>query len=599
MKIKNISGLACFLVLLLSMLFSGCEKEIDLESFTPTDPNMSLANDQLSVDKTEAIYKVGVTSNLPWRAKSNDAWITIIDGTDAGPTAKENMMSIKVAKNPTILPRSGTISVWITDKYQKTLTINQAAGDPPPIIKRNVYCKVGATGDGSSWLTPMSLSAAFALNLDAGDIIHIAAGTYNPENIVSGATGSAAADKTFEIKQNIVVIGGYPANATTGAVANPALNTTILDGNNTANHVITVAAPTAANQQVTITGITIQKGNTSVTTSSTTINGLAYSKTNGGGIIIGKAVLELNKCIITDNTGWAGGAGIYAFTNATVTLRESVLKNNTISSTAANGGGMMFEKQSNLYVYDSNISANGAGSFAGALYQYTGAFHIYNSTINGNGAGFVGSGTTGKAYGGIYLREGTGEIVNSTIHGNTASNIGGAIGVFGTAAAPANLQVISCTITGNRVKSTSASGGGIYLNAADVTVNIYNSIISGNTKGATGVETVSDMDGIAAASYTKKSSIIGAQVFDANGLALSGVTFDPVSMLGSLSNNGGVTLTVKLLGASNPATTNGMTASQLTTLGSALGTPVPASIITLDQIGGSRTSKAYIGALAQ
>jgi hypothetical protein len=41
--------------------------------------------------------------------------------------------------------------------------------------------KVGATGDGSSWLTPMSLSAAFALNLDAGDIIHIAAGTYNPE----------------------------------------------------------------------------------------------------------------------------------------------------------------------------------------------------------------------------------------------------------------------------------------------------------------------------------------------------------------------------------------------------------------------------------
>jgi hypothetical protein len=72
-----------------------------------------------------------------------------------------------------------------------------------------------------------------------------------------------------------------------------------------ANHVITVAAPTAANQQVTITGITIQKGNTSVTTSSTTINGLAYSKTNGGGIIIGKAVLELNKCIITDNT-WMG-----------------------------------------------------------------------------------------------------------------------------------------------------------------------------------------------------------------------------------------------------------------------------------------------------
>jgi hypothetical protein len=163
----------------------------------------------------------------------------------------------------------------------------------------------------------------------------------------------------------------------------------------------------------------------------------------------------------------------------------------------------------------------------------------------------------------------------------------------------ANLQIISCTITGNMVKSTSASGGGVYLNAADVTVNIYNSIISGNTKGATGTGTVSDVEGVAAAVWTKKSSVISAQVFDFNGTAVTSVSFDPVTMLGNLTSNGGTTSTVKLLGASNPATTNGMTASQLITLGNSLTTIVPSTIITLDQIGGSRTAKPYIGALAQ
>lgn len=174
------------------------------------------------------------------------------------------------------------------------------------------------------------------------------------------------------------------------------------------------------------------------------------------------------------------------------------------------GGSPFFLKQSDLYVYSSSISTNGEGGFAGALYQYTGSFHIYNSTINGNGAGFIGSTTTGKAYGGVYLREVTGELVNCTIHGDTSSNNGGGIGVFGTAAAPANLHIISSIVTGNMVKNASALGGGLYMNAADVTVNIHNSIISGNTRGTTGTGTASDVEGVAAAGWTKKPSVIGS-----------------------------------------------------------------------------------------
>ena len=477
MKHQHIGSLAASLILCLIALFTGCKKEIELESFSAKDPSIVLTTNAVNVDKEEQNYEIKMTSNLPWRTKANVDWITVDQSTLAGSGEKEAIIKIKIGKNPTIQPRTGTVSVWITDTYQKNFTVNQAAGDPPPLIKRNLYVKVGASGDGASWATPISLSAALAMNLDEGDMIHIAAGTYQPELAVTGGSATVAGDKTFEVKQNIKLIGGYPANASTGATADPSVNTTILDGNNTANHVLTISAPSVSGQQVNISGITIQKGNTSTSTSNTTINGLAFPKTNGGGIIVGRAAVELVKCIITDNTGWSGGAGIYAFTNAKVTLRESVVKNNTISSTGANGGGLHMEKQSDLFVYSSSISTNGAGGFAGALYQYTGSFHIYNSTINGNGAGFVGSTTTGKAYGGIYLREGNGELVNCTVHGNTSSGIGGGIGVYGTAAAPANLQIISSTVTGNMVKSTSALGGGLYMNAADVTVNIHNSII--------------------------------------------------------------------------------------------------------------------------
>lgn len=599
MNAKNISGKAWLFLLLFSMLFGACEKEIELESFTPTEPNLTLNSDVLNAPKLEGSYQLDIKSNLPWRAKSNVDWISIDGATDAGATGTETLIKFKIAKNPTITARTGTLEIWITDSYRKTLTVNQEAGDPPPIIKRNVYVKVGGTGDGSSWSTAMSLSAAFALDLSEGDFIHIAAGTYQPEKEVTGGSAATAADKTFEIKQNINVIGGYPANASTGAVANPDAYATILDGNNTANHVITISAAPVANQKVSIKGVTVQKGNTSTSTSSVTINGLAYSKTNGGGVIVGRSNVEFDQCILTDNTCWAGGAAIYAFTNATVTFRSSIIKNNTTSSTGANGGGLFFEKQANLYIYNSTISANGAGGFAGALYQYTGSFHIYNSTINGNGAGFVGSTTTGKAYGGVYLREGNGEFVNCTITANTASNIGGGIGVYGTAAAPANLQIISSTITANQIKNGSALGGGLYLNAVDATVNIYNSIVSGNTRGTSGTGTASDVEGVAGSAWTKKSTVISGQVFDFSGATVTGASFDPASMLGTLTNNGGSMPTIKLTGTSNPAMTNGMTTAQLTTLGASLATPVPSTIIINDQLGASRATKTYIGALAQ
>lgn len=597
MKLTNTAAFLCFPLFIIALLISGCAKQdLDTGSFIPENPLLEFSSQELNISKVDSSYRIRFKSNLPWRVRSNSAWITINDSTSRGTADKDSLVLFKVAKNPITTPRSGSITVWITNDYEKTIVINQAAGDPPPVIKRNVYVKAGAAGDGSSWSNAASLQAALALDLSEGDFIHIAAGTYTPQTTVSGGLASDAKDKTFEIKENIILIGGYPANATTGAVSNPAVNTTTFDGGNLANHVVTVSAPSVVDKKAIIRGITIKNGNASGT-GNVTINGIGFARNSGAGIIAGKAAVELDNCIVTENTSTNTGAGIFCFTNATMILRNTTVQNNNATPTNVNGGGISMSTQSNLYAYNANISNNSAGSFAGGLYQWTGACYLYNTTIDGNGAGALGSTVAGKAYGGIYVREAVGELVNCTVYGNTASNIGGGIGVVGSASIPATLNLLSCTITANKVKSGSAGGAGVMINAASgVTVTVRNSIISGNTKGTIGTENPSDIEGATGFTYSKSYSIVGTQVFDANGNALSGAVFDYATMLAPLANNGGNTRTVKLSGSGNPALSNGMTAAQLSTAGASFSLPVPESIAAFDQTGESRISKPYVGA---
>ena len=579
----------------IAVLFA-CKEEIELGSFVPKDPNLVFSPENLSISKKDSAYEIAITSNLPWRVKSNVEWITIDDATISG-METDSKIKINVRKNPTILVRTGSIKVWITNDYEKTFVITQAAGDPPPIIKKNVYVKEGGVGDGSTWANATSLDAALAQDLASGDFIHIAAGTYKPTVLVTGGSAGNDGDKTFELKKNISIIGGYPANASNGAISDPSANITILDGDNKSNHVIIVTAPVEENQKVFIKGVTVKNGNTAAS-GGVNINGIEYGKNFGGGLIAGKSTVELNYCVFSDNTAVSGGGAIYSFDGATLVLNNTVLKNNKTTASGGNGGAIFIFGNSKLFINNSTISNNGAGGFAGALYAYTGTFHMYNTTVDGNGAVGVGSTVAGKAYGGVYLREGTGELVNCTIYGNTSSNIGGGVGAYGTASVPATLTIISSTITGNRIKHATAKGAGVYINAvaANATVNIYNSIVSGNTAGPTGTENVSDVDGAVGFAWTKKYSAVTNQVFDNNGIAVAGATFDFATMLGTLANNGGETNTCLLSGSNNQGKANGMSTGDLTTLGNSFTPVIPSEIITRDQTGLSRSGKLYIGA---
>lgn len=594
---KNIFSIfACLLSLGIGILQYSCQNEDDMGSFTPITAKLKFASDEISVTKADSAYEIKIRSNLPWRVKTSDTWVSIKDSTSFGKET-DSIIVVRISKNPVTAKRTGTLTAWITKDVQKTFTIIQDAGDPPPIVKRHVYVKEGGSGNGTTWGNATSLDGALAQSLEAGDFIHIAAGIYKPAIPVTGGLAGADADKTFEIKENIVIIGGYPANPVSGAVSNPSVNLTTFDGNGTANHVVTVTAPNITGRNVTLRGITIKKGSTAAS-GSVPINGIDYPKNYGGGIIIGKSALNLKNCIISENVAVSGGGGVYAFTSATLTMDSCSVNNNSTSSTAANGGGMFIDKQSVLFINNSAITSNAAGSFGGGLYIWLSNFHVFNSTIDGNGAGGLGSTTAGKAYGGAYVREGSrGEFVNCTVFGNTSSNIGGGIGIYGTASAPTVVSIISNTISGNKIKNATAKGGGIYVNAAaaNATLNIYNSIISGNTIGVTGTENISDVDGAVGYAFSKKQTVVSNQVFDNNGTA-SGLTFEFAAMLGAFANNGGVTKSCLLTGANNPAKTSGMSTNDLATLGGTFSPAIPSEIISADQIGGSRNGKPYIGA---
>lgn len=95
----------------------------------------------------------------------------------------------------------------------------------------NYYVKVSGTetNDGLSWARPITLDKALQICKD-GDSIHIAEGKYTPIRKVISADVVTERDRTFEISRNVALIGGYPANASDGAVSNYLLYPTIFDG---------------------------------------------------------------------------------------------------------------------------------------------------------------------------------------------------------------------------------------------------------------------------------------------------------------------------------------------------------------------------------
>lgn len=288
----------------------------------------------------------------------------------------------------------------------------------------------------------------------------------------------------------------------------------IIIGNGASNLNITRTSGTGSIFAVSITTISISN--------LTISNGITGSDSGGGAILIQNSTLNLEYCVITNNSARLVGGGLSAF-RTNVTIDNCTFNNNLLTATGAGGGGIS--------------CANGT-------------LILKNSTVNNNSV-LVGSGG-----GGIILSSVPSALIfNSTFYGNSVpSGIGG-----GIASSSSNVTLTNITVSGNNARG----GGGcdFIINSTVTTVN--NSIVANNTV------TGSNPDvgfAIIAGSFTSAgNNLIG---IDDNGYFINGVNGDKVGstatplnpQLGTLQNNGGFTQTLALIQGS-PAIDSGNNAN--------------------------------------
>lgn len=198
--------------------------------------------------------------------------------------------------------------------------------------------------------------------------------------------------------------------------------------------------------------------------------------TNGGALYFTASEAMIDGAEFTDNAATGHGGAISAH-RATDTQIASDIKMNNVTAdgnTAGNNGGFLYNNNSLLKIYNSEINNNAALSYGGALsINGDGEGSVYNTTFKGNS-----SGTEGKnGYGGVCYIDVNGKtnlFHSCTFEENTSNYFGGAI-YIGQTASKLNLYNITA-------KNNSAPKGAVvYQTKTNVIVTINGMTVSGNT----------------------------------------------------------------------------------------------------------------------
>ena len=563
---------------------SSCLNQEDETGFTPEKPVISFSEGSVTVDKEASEITITINSNLPWRVKSNATWVKL----DVSNGLESSTITATIARNRLRSERTAQLTAWVTEDSKATMTIVQAPADASESVTYHVKVDGDGLASGTSWEEATTLPTAIDAAGD-GDVILVAAGTYTPVALIPG--GESAEEKTFEIHSNFTIEGGYPADAVTGAVADPANNETILSGNlgtTQAYHVVVVSAIKSNDHKAVLKNLTIKDGKGhSVNKDIYRFAGEStFDAGEGAGMTIGVSNLEMINCKITGNNAYMAAGCTIAY-GANV-----IFRNCTVNDNYASGNGAGIWNQGEVTMYDCTVANNRADLACAGYYGVGGKSRIYNTAFIGND-----NEKGGKLGGGAYLREGKDParssdaiFVNCTFADNKSGS-GGAIAVYGTTspASAAHATFISCTIKGN----SAAKGGGIWMNNQTCTATLHNCILSGNSTdieyGGTAVATESQV--------TKGLGIYGSALLNAEGTTVGGWSFDASSMLGALDfYNGGYAKSFSLVVAdNNPAVDQGMSADQLSNLATELS--LDAELTAKDQNGQNRTKKS-IGSYA-
>src|SRR5690606_1087870 len=202
--VLNRLGKIGFFTILLQLLVTSCYK-IDLENFEVGTPEISFPQLTITVPSNLDTIELPITANLPWRVKTDADWLTFVQSNGEG----TGTFKVAIARNRVTLSRTAEIIGYITGDTQVKMTVIQEGGEPAPDESRHFHVKVtgNPSKDGLSWANASTLEGVLD-EVQDGDVIHIAEGTYIPTVTVAGGNTGNANDQTFEIAQNVHIIGG-------------------------------------------------------------------------------------------------------------------------------------------------------------------------------------------------------------------------------------------------------------------------------------------------------------------------------------------------------------------------------------------------------
>ena len=541
----------------------------------------------IAVGKTGGEFKGSFKSNLPWVAESLVDWIEITSDKRGMGGNGETELTFNVTRNTTLRSRTGQIRVSITSDAEACIKVVQEPSLPED-LGNEWFIKPGATGKGTSWEDATDLGEALKACATA-DKLYLAAGTYTPTQY---AGGSSDADKTFLLTQNVRIYGGYPEKPKAGDVADPAVNKTILSGNESSTrHVFVIAAPKDDDYSIQINGITVRGGcNTSTSAGTNKLNGEYFFTGYGAGVYVLGSKVKFTNCFIKDNKSAKFACGMFSTNNSYVEMEHCEITDNMVESGNAAG----IHNAGTMILRNCGIRRNGCtkSSLVGGFYNYdtdkklnTAKAYLYSCEFENN------SGSTNwKRVSNFYGRENSfSVIVNTTFYGTDAGNA--PIAIYGEGVTDTEAYIISCTVTGNKSSSPDVCSG---IAQASSKVKVYNSIVSGNKGGRDGIWAVkSSMNELIDQRTETVSYSINAEKVFGDDDVMSGLLFDPEKMLGKASNG-----VVPLIGSGNPALTNGMTADQLKSIKSGREPEIDETEVVKDQKGNPRTGKvmgAYVG----
>lgn len=257
------------------------------------------------------------------------------------------------------------------------------------------------TEDGTSWATAFTdLQEAMVASLNAvgPDEVWVASGTYKPTSCSANCEEDTVRAKTFQLLNEVTLLGGFDGTETDKADRNPMVNLTILSGdllgNDNPNDLRKEAPSRAENSNHVVTG--------DLTDNSAVLDGFVIRGGNarsdvlntqsGGGMINNAGSPTVRNCVFENNVATAAGAMDCSNGGSPIVV-NTIFRNNVASDLG--GAISVFQEAEPMFInclfHDNAAGQTGGASYSGDNGQGdTTIATFYNCTFYGNSSVDVG-----------------------------------------------------------------------------------------------------------------------------------------------------------------------------------------------------------------